>query len=141
MSLQALVGTWHGRAELWLDPLGDHALWSDCTIEVGLDRVSYTWAHEATPHRGVIQVTADGGTLTDSFHAPAGMTFRAVAPTWALLDLMGSYTAGDGPPWGWRINVSHRPPWDGAADALLLQMTNVTPWGEDVRAVRMTARR
>jgi len=40
--------------------------------------------------------------------------------------------AGEGPPWGWRVAVAHRP-----SGELVLQMTNIKPWGEDGRAVRM----
>jgi len=133
--------TWRGRAELWLDPLGDTAEWSDCAIQVHADRVTYEWARGDTPHHGEIAATADGAAFTDTFHASTPMAFRAETPSAALVDLRGSYTAGDGPPWGWRIILAHRPAVFGMSEALVLQMTNITPWGEEVRAVRMTAAR
>jgi hypothetical protein len=37
--------------------------------------------------------------------------------------------------------LSLRPPFAGATESLVLQMTNITPWGEEARAVRMTAAR
>jgi hypothetical protein len=41
------VGTrWSGTAELWLDPSGDEARRSDCTITLTADGLEYTWAFE-----------------------------------------------------------------------------------------------
>ena len=40
--------------------------------------------------------------------------------------------AGEGPDWGWRTSVAQRP-----SGELVLQMTNIAPWGERARAVRM----
>lgn len=139
MPLSSLAGTtWHGRAELWLDPLGDTAEWSDCQLHVRADGVSYVWSRDQTSHRGDITVTSRGASFTDTFHQPAAMAFDAVAPSGALIDVQGSYTAGDGPPWGWRIVLAHRPAVFGLTEALVLQMINIAPWGEQVRAVRMT---
>jgi hypothetical protein len=36
--------------------------------------------------------------------------------------------------WGWRIGLSLRAP----TGELVLRMTNIAPWGEEARAVRMT---
>jgi hypothetical protein len=142
MSLSALVGTrWRGRAELWLDPLGDAADWSDCELVVTTDGVSYTWSHAGKAHHGSIAVGGAESAFTDTFHSPTPLTFRPVAPTGALLNLLGSYDAGEGPPWGWRIILAHRPQFGELSEALVLQMTNIPPWGEEVRAVRMTAAR
>ena len=58
----------------------------------------------------------------------------------ALFDLLGSYGDG-GPRWGWRMMLSLRPPFEGAPESLVLQMTNIAPWGEEARAVRMVAAR
>ena len=49
-----------------------------------------------------------------------------------------SYPAGEGPDWGWRLRVCLR---TMGPERLVLQMTNVTPWGEEARAVRMTCER
>lgn len=141
MALATLAGThWQGTAELWLDPLGNAVETSACTIDVDRSALRYTWAYQGTPHQGTIALGGEGGTFTDSWHSPAAMACRAV-PSWAPVDLIGTYGAGDGPPWGWRILVSLRPAHDGAPEALVLQMTNVAPWGEEARAVRMVATR
>jgi hypothetical protein len=62
------------------------------------------------------------------------MRCAAVPGSWALVDVAGTYAAG-ADRWGWRVHVSVRP-----TGELVLQMTNVCPWGEDGRAVRMVAR-
>jgi len=132
MTLRDLAGTrWTGRAELWLDPAGDRADWSDCALEIGPDGVRYTWSHQGKPHAGRLAPRSGGADFTDTFHAAEPMDCAALPGSRALLEVAGRY----GPPgeeWGWRIALCRRP--DGT---LVLQMTNVTPWGEEGRAVRM----
>lgn len=142
MTLRDLAGSeWHGRAELWLDPLGNEAQTSACTLHVEPDRLRYVWQYEGTPHHGTIELDAEGGVFTDSWHSPTPMRCARAAGPAGLFDLLGSYAAGDGPSWGWRLILSLRPPYGGAAESLVLQMTNITPWGEEARAVRMIATR
>lgn len=141
MPLSVLAGSrWHGTAELWLDPLGNDAQVSPCTLELDAASVRYTWAFSGAAHHGAIEIERAGGTFTDTFHSPVPMLLRPLA-SWALVDLTGTYSAGEGAPWGWRILVSHRPSLEGAPEAVVLQMTNVAPWGEETRAVRMVATR
>lgn len=136
MTLRELAGTrWTGGSELWLDPLGDQAARSDCALEVDADVIRYRWSHEGKAHTGRIALRAGGADFTDSFHSPSPMPCAAAPAPWALLDVLGRYSAG-GEDWGWRITISQRP--DGE---LVLQMTNVAPWGEEGRAVRMVCRR
>ena len=48
-SIRELKGSrWTGKTELWLDPFGNDAALSDCTITVGEGAVSYTWSHDET---------------------------------------------------------------------------------------------
>jgi len=61
------------------------------------------------------------------------MVCCAVPGTRAVLCVEGSYMET----WGWRIALCHRAP----TGELVLQMTNIAPWGEEARAVRMTAKR
>lgn len=61
---------------------------------------------------------------------------RPEADGTALVNVRFAYPAPEGPDWGWRIAVCERP-----SGELVLQMTNVTPWGEEARAVRMVFRR
>ena len=135
-SLSDLAGThWTGSAELWLDPLGDQVVRSDSTISVEPDLVRYTWSHEGRPHEGSIRLRSDHAEFTDSWHQAEPMRCRAVPGAWGLLQVQGEY--GPEADWGWRIGLSLRSP----SGELVLQMTNVAPWGEEVRAVRMICRR
>jgi hypothetical protein len=136
MTLRDLAGTrWSGQAELWLDPAGDQAARSDCSVELEGDAVRYRWSHEGKPHTGQLLLRAGGAEFSDTFHSPSAMAFAAVPGSRALVDVRGTYSGG-GEEWGWRITLSRRP--DGA---LVLQMTNVAPWGEEGRAVRMVCQR
>ena len=53
--------------------------------------------------------------------------------TWALATVQYTYMEN----WGWRINLCFREP----TGELVLQMTNIAPWGEEARAVRMVCKR
>jgi len=142
MTLNDLARTdWHGTAELWLDPMGNVVHTSDCTLHVTANGIRYEWQYEGAPHQGTIDVNTEGGVFQDSWHSPTPMRCRQVDLGPALVDLLGSYGAGEGPEWGWRLMLSLRPPFAGATESLVLQMTNITPWGEEARAVRMTAAR
>ena len=135
-TLSDFQGThWTGTAELWLDPLGDDAVRSECTISVGSDKVSYTWSHEGTAHEGSLTLTDDGAAFADTFHQPQPMPCVRLAGVGGLFQVLGEY--GPKSEWGWRTSVSVREP----AGELVLQMTNIAPWGEEVRAVRMICSR
>ena len=135
-SFAEVIGTkWAGTSELWLDPLGDEVTRSDCTVAVDGRSVRYTWAHESTAHQGSIVLRPDAADFIDSWHQPEPMACLHVPGTRALMEVAGRY--GADLDWGWRIGLSLRAP----TDELILQMTNVAPWGEEARAVRMTCKR
>jgi hypothetical protein len=73
--------------------------------------------------------------IVDSWHQPDPMVCRPVRGARELFQVQGEY--GPESDWGWRIGLSLRAP----AGELVLQMTNVAPWGEEARAVRMTCTR
>lgn len=132
-TLRDLRGSrWSGKGELWLDPLGNEAAVSDCTLVIEDAAVRYTWSHEGKAHEGSLALRDGGAEFTDTFHSSQPMQFAPFPVPGALLSLIGSYSMDGGPAWGWRIALCHRP-----TGELVLQMTNVTPWGEDGRAVRM----
>ncbi len=132
--LRTIQGTrWAGQKELWLDPLGNEATVSPCTIHIDGDVVLYTWTYEAKPQEGRISLAADGASFTDTWHQPTPMRCRTVAGNGGFFLVQGSY--GPDADWGWRIGLALRP-----SGELVLQMTNVTPWGEEGRAVRLTCR-
>lgn len=129
--------TWTGRAELWLDKLGNDAKLCDCTIAVEPGAITYGWSYEGAAQTGRIALRADGADFSDTWHSPTAMACAAAPAPWALLDVLGTFSAGDGPDWGWRITLAHRP----ATDELVLQMSVIKPWGEHGRAVRMICQR
>jgi len=135
-TLPELDGTdWAGTAELWLDPLGDEVVRSDCAVQLGADGLRYTWSHDGEKHRGAITAAPGASSFTDSFHSPQPMACRDVADAWGLLQIQAEY--GEASDWRWRIGVSYRTP----TEQLVVQMTNVAPWGEEARAVRMVCNR
>lgn len=135
-TLRALVGSqWVGRNELWLDPLGDVVNACDARLRVEEGAIHYTWSHEGKAHEGRLVLREGGADFVDTFHAATGMPLVTNPGGRALVDLSGTYYET----WGWRITLSQRPNDDSTEvpGALVLQMTNITPWGEEVRAVRM----
>ena len=138
-TLQELVGSrWSGKGELWADPLGDVPDLSDCTIAIDDGVVHYTWSYEGKEQQGSLKLrSGSSGELdaefTDTWHSKDPMTLEHVAGLPSMLNVAGTYMEE----WGWRISLCHRTP----TDELVLQMTNVTPWGEEARAVRMTCSR
>jgi len=135
-TISTLDGTrWSGAAELWLDPLGNEAAHSDCTIAVEGNVVRYTWSYEGTPHQGSITLRDVGAEFTDSWHQPEPMKCRRIPNALGLFQVEGEY--GPESEWRWRIGLSLRAP----TGELVLQMTNVAPWGEEARAVRMACAR
>jgi len=134
--LSDLDGTrWEGTAELWLDPLGDDVARSDCTISVDGHVVRYTWSHDDEAHEGSITLSDEGAEFTDTWHQQQPLTCLRVADAAGLFEVLGQY--GPESDWGWRMGLSLRTP----TGELVLQMTNIAPWGEEARAVRMICSR
>ncbi|HEY6562117.1 MAG TPA: hypothetical protein VI072_32845 [Polyangiaceae bacterium] len=134
-TLSDLVGThWKGTAELWLDPLGNDGLRSDCTLSVEGTLVRYTWSHEGKPHEGRVTLHSGGAEFTDTWHQPEPTQCLPVPAALGLFQVQYDY--GPAMDWHWRIGLSLRP-----TGELVVQMTNITPWGEEGRAVRMICER
>jgi hypothetical protein len=128
--------SWAGTGELWLDPLGNQAQQYECTLAVDDAGVRYSWHHDGKQHEGRIALAADAPVWSDSWHQPTPMPCSQRPAAWGLLALQYDYAAGEGPPWRWRILLTQRP-----SGELVLQMTNIAPWGEEARAVRMVVAR
>lgn len=131
-TLAKLAGTdWTGAGELWLDPLGNKAHTYDCTMHIESDAVRYTWQHEGKTNKGEI-LFGKKTTWIDSWHQPKTIECRKVPGAWGLFALHYEYPASATENWGWRMGLYQRP-----TGELVLQMTNITSWGEEARAVRM----
>jgi hypothetical protein len=126
---------WVGSAELWRDPLGDDVVRSECRASFAANVLKYTWSHDGADHEGRVELQVSGAEFIDSWHQPESMECWSVANANGLFQVQGSY--GPDGEWGWRIALSFREP----TGELVLQMTNIAPWGEEARAVRMTFRR
>lgn len=138
--LEAWVGdhedtTWSGESELWVDPAGNEAEISDATLSVSAGEIAYTWAYKGAEQSGELRWTGEALHWRDSWHQPEGVALTLVPGHGSLIAAEYSYSAGTGPDWHWRIKLAERP--DGT---LVLQMTNIAPWGEEARAVRTVVR-
>ncbi len=134
-TLAGIDGTkWKGVAELWLDPLGDKVDRSDCTLSVEGNVVRYTWSHESKQHEGSITLRGGGANFVDTFHSPDALECGPVEKPQGFFQVLALW--GPERDWGWRIGLYLRP-----SDELVLQMTNIPPWGEENRALRMTLQR
>lgn len=127
--------TWSGESELWVDPTGNDAEVSDATLSVSAGEIVYTWAYKGAEQSGELRWTDEALHWRDSWHQPEGVVLTLVPGHGSLIAAEYSYAAGTGPDWHWRIKLAERP--DGA---LVLQMTNIAPWGEEARAVRTVVR-
>ncbi len=135
-TLSDLQGThWKGTAELWVDPLGNDVENCGCTISIEEGIVRYTWSYQGKSQVGSITLREGAAELTDTWHSPEPMKCRPVPDAWGLFQVLGKY--GPQSDWAWRTALSLRTP----TDELVLQMTNITPWGEEARAVRMVCQR
>ena len=135
-ALRELDGTrWVGKKELWFDPDGDARV-SEAALEIDGERVSYSWTFEGKGQQGAYRLSASGAEWTDSWHQSKPMACESVPGLGAVFSVLGAYAAPPGADWGWRSTLSLRP-----TGELVLQMTNICPWGEEQRAVRMTLTR
>lgn len=135
--MQELAGTeWHGTAELWVDPSGDQASTSDATLTVDGAGIAYTWAYEGKAQAGRLESVGTGVRWQDTWHQAEPVHCAPTGTGRGLFSVEYAYAAGSGPDWHWRIVLARRPD-----DTLVLQMTNIAPWGEEARAVRMVLAR
>lgn len=135
-SIADLEGTkWKGSCELWLDPLGNEAIRSDCTMRIEGGALHYTWSHEGKAHEGRLTPRGDEVEFVDTWHQPEPMKCRRLRDVGGIFQAQGAY--GPEADWGWRTALCLRAP----TGELVVQMTNITPWGEEGRAVRMSCTR
>lgn len=127
---------WMGKGELWLDPLGNRAEYFDCDLNIGNEAIKYTWLYENETKSGSFTFNETGATWVDSWHQQNLVHCLYVPNAWGIFTVSHEYEVPESKNWGWRSKLSERP--DGS---LVLQMTNITPWGEEGRAVRMVFNR
>jgi hypothetical protein len=132
--LKALVGDWQGISRLWLtpdDPVRECETSATGTLVAGggFLTIAYNWAYQGAPHDGVllVRLADEPGDLSmvwiDSWHTEGKfMTFRGEAYADGQLSAVGSYSAPEGPDWGWRIVVAANP-----GGGFALRMYNIPP--------------
>ncbi|MCH6258460.1 hypothetical protein MLD52_18005 [Puniceicoccaceae bacterium K14] len=131
--LQKHVDTeWQGQSELWTDPLGNDVSISECKLKFTTEALHYTWSFEDKEENGLFTFSNGQIKWHDSWHQPETVDCRKFDTKWGIIVFEYKYPASPGPDWGWRIKLSQRPD-----ESLVIQMTNIAPWGEEGRAVRM----
>lgn len=134
---QSHHGAWKGSNRLWLDSSEPET--SDGTVVASATTLNYTWLYGGKQKQGEIALFGPAGAVraawNDTFHATCGMALHGRFDG-GVLSLYGTYAAGDGPEWGWRIEVDVRDP-----QHLGLRMFNVDPsdnmtMAVDLRGVR-----
>jgi hypothetical protein len=137
-----LTGDWVGSYSLWLQP-GAPAEKSKISAIIrpaargNYFLMTYSWAIGDEAHEGVFLFGGRGKAATanwgDSFHSvPGTMLCKGeLMDGKPKLILNGSYSAGDGPDWGWRTEFTIL-----EQNSLLMVAYNVAPDGTEALAVK-----
>ncbi len=141
-NLSGCLGTWTGTNHLWLtpnDPVRESAIAATVALAAGdgFITIRYNWADEGKPQDGLLIVrnAPQPGEVDmvwiDSWHTGGNfMQFRGEPDPHGRISALGSYSAPNGPDWGWRIILAADAP-----DSLHLLMYNITPDGQQALAV------
>lgn len=139
--ISALAGRWQGTNRLWLYDPDEPASTSAATAVLSLTAqgkvatLEYTWAYDGEPQQGFLMMSQIDETAVaawaDCWHYQDGiMQMNGAAEASGVLWVKGSYPAPPGPDWGWRLALH-----PDAADQFRLIMHNISPDGEEMRAV------
>ena len=137
------TGRWEGTSSLSLpwqrkEPYDSN---SSLHIEVGPNgsfaQIEYRWSYEGAVQHGVLLIAGNkkGGAVTvgwvDSWHqSPNVMNMTGMWDKDDAFSVLGHYSGGSGPEWGWRFELSL------VGDILEFEMTNIHPDGKEDWAVR-----
>lgn len=139
--LANMAGDWEGTFKLWFEP-GDPACQSAQrgTIRPVLDGRFLLHEYETEMNGDPISGIAIYGYHLDRgrWESAWGESFGtgtqlmySTGPVGSGLNVLGSYGDGQGgPDWGWRTEIEQPDP-----DTLVIVMTNITPQGEEAKAV------
>lgn len=94
--------------------------------------IYYYWLYENENKKGIFTFNESGVIWKDSWHQQKPSQCSNVPDILSLFTVHHTYDVPDNPNWGWQSKLFELP--DGS---LVLQMTNVTPWGEEGWAVKM----
>jgi hypothetical protein len=134
----AILGEWRGTKRLYLEGAEGPELASPSALRAALTvrrflEIRYDWVYQDKPQEGLLLLGADGATASwiDSWHQSKDVMFLKGAP----LDVRGTFSVGEGPDWGWRVQLELR------GEELRLTMYNISPDGEAFLAVLADYRR
>jgi hypothetical protein len=140
--LKELVGDWFGTNRVWLSP-GEPVRESETSATIALAAhsafltITYTWSDSGEPQDGIliVRLAQEPSSLDmvwiDSWHTGGKfMEFRGEEHGDGQVSAIGSYSAPEGPDWGWRITLTA-----GAGDGYEVRMYNIPPHGIEALAV------
>lgn len=143
----SMAGQWRGKNVLH-DPETNQPEESESTLtwtpilDNRFFRVDYTWKYRGSPQEGMYLIGYEDGGRTISLHwidtwhmGNQVMALNGSADEAGGFAALGSWGPADAP-WGWRIAI--RP---GEGGSLRMEMTNITPDGQEYPAVEAVYRR
>ena len=145
--LGQLVGEWEGTTKTWFEPdkLADESPWRG-TLRAALGGRFVVHEYEGSMQGKPLSGMAIYGyhldpdryemAWVDSFHTGSGIMFFKGQNEGRGYDVRGSYEAPPGPPWGWRTELQQP-----EADRLVITHYNITPEGQEAKAVETEYRR
>ncbi len=145
--LQKALGTWSGTSKLHLSWLPEaervQESSSQLSVELGIGAefglVRYAWSYQGEGQQGLLSIACHEASAsmgwTDSWHQNGSILLVTGVVDGSAIKATGSYSAGEGPEWGWRIELAHE------EDQLLLKMFNIDPAGSEEWAVLGTYKR
>ncbi|MBI3160506.1 MAG: DUF1579 family protein [Chloroflexi bacterium] len=141
-AFNTLHGEWAGTNQLWLNPQ-EAVRTSDTRLRIGpvamgkFVGLEYTWDEDG-PQSGwlLLGLGAEGAGVkavwVDSWHnADKMMLCEGTVSAEGVVSVAGSYSFGDAPAWGWRIELEA-----AQDDGFEVRMYNITPEGQEMLAVK-----
>ncbi len=145
MKLTEWVGEWSGTKRLWFTP-DEPAKESSSSASIFLAAgdacvvFRYMWAFDGKPQDGILLVRTHPEkskldmVWIDSLHTGGNfMEFHGEESSDGSISALGSYSAPQGPDWGWRIVLDL-----DAGPGIQIRMFNITPDGDEALAVEMS---
>lgn len=118
---------YEGTHKLWLEP-GTPVKTGPIAATLDGDVLTWRWEMGEKVYEGMLDMAA--ARWRDGFHQQDVASIDASGPTFGAR-FAAAYAYGPPEaPWAWRIRVCDRP-----SGELVVQMDNITPWGEHAPAV------